>query len=330
MLELIDSFPALAAMAGEWRELCDRAPQATVFQTPHWLLPWWKHLGGGEICSLALRSGRRLRALALLFRHGMAGTSIRQISLIGAGITDYLDFIAEPEAAHGFALAVREWLDANATEWDAVNLEELQPEAVARKIGSPEPCSVCPVIDLPDSVNAWEALLDTTHRRNVRHARAHGGFRYVQSTNATRFADFVRLHELSWRDRDQEGVLNTERLRAFYCEAAERLAQAGNLRMHWLKREGELAGAIFGMSYKGRGYAYLGGFDPALRKSSPGTVLMWHAISDAISQGEQEWDLLRGAEAYKYAWGAKNRQNAKIRVIAQRQSISQHLSTAGL
>lgn len=330
MLELIDSFAALAAVAGEWRELCDRAPQATVFQTPDWLLPWWKHLGGGDVCSLALRSGGRLRALAPLFRHGMPGTSIRQISFIGAGITDYLDFIAEPDAEDEFAFAVREWLEAKAAEWDVLNLEELQPQAVARRMGNPEPCSVCPVIDLPDSLDGWEASLDSTHRRNVRHARAHGGFEYVQSTDATRFADFVRLHELSWRDRRQEGVLNTESLRAFYREAAECLAEAGHLRMHWLEREGELAGAIFGMSYKGRGYAYLGGFDPALRKLSPGTVLMWHAISGAISAGEREWDLLRGSEAYKYVWGAGDRQNAKIRVDAQRECVSRHLSTAGI
>src|SRR5438309_1101834 len=194
MLELIDSFEGLAGIAGEWSDLCAGAPQATVFQTPEWLLPWWKHLGGGEIRSLALRSGGRLCALAPLFRHGMPGESIRQISFIGAGITDYLDFIAEPDAARDFAPAVREWLDANSSEWDVINLEELPPDAVAQAFGNPEPCSVCPVIDLPGSLEAWEASLDSTHRRNFRHARAHGGCEYKQSRDATRFADFLRLH----------------------------------------------------------------------------------------------------------------------------------------
>ncbi len=314
MLELIDSFAGLTELAGEWRELCDRAPQATIFQTPDWLLPWWKHLGGGEICSLAWRSDGRLRALAPLFRHGMPGQDVRQISFIGVGITDYLDFIAEPEVAQEFALAVREWLDSKRIEWDVVNLEELRPGAVALGFGPSEACSVCPVIDLPDSAEAWEASLDATHRRNLRHASAHGGFEYTQSPDATRFADFVRLHELSWRDRDQEGVLNTQALRDFYREAAEYLAAAGHLRMHLLEHEGAVAGAIFGMRYKSRGYAYLGGFDPALRKLSPGTVLMWRAIACGISAGAKEWDLLRGAEAYKYLWGAKDRQNLKIRI----------------
>lgn len=316
MLELIDSPSGLAAIADEWRELCGRAPQATIFQTPEWLLPWWKHLGGGDICSLALRANSRLCALAPLFRHGVPGENVRQISFIGAGVTDYLDFIAEPEAAREFAIAVREWLARKPIEWDVLNFEELRPEAVALALGTPEPCSICPVIELPGSVDAWEASLDSTHRRNVRHARAHGGFEYKQSGDAARFPDFARLHELSWRDRHQEGVLNTENLRAFYREAAERLAAAGHLRMHLLERDGTLAGAIFGMRYKNRCYAYLGGFDPALRKLSPGTVLMWHAIVCAISAGAREWDLLRGAETYKYVWGASGRQNSRIRVGA--------------
>jgi len=41
---------------------------------------------------------------------------------------------------------------------------------------------------------------------------------------------------------------------------------------------------------------------------------MWHAITSAISAGAEEWDLLRGGEAYKYLWGAEDRENLKIRV----------------
>jgi CelD/BcsL family acetyltransferase involved in cellulose biosynthesis len=315
MLELINSFDGLAALAGEWRELCDRSAPATVFQTPAWLLPWWKHLGGGEICSLALRAGGKLCALAPLFRHGMPGSAVRQISFIGVGITDYLDFIAEPDAARDFAAMVLEWFEAKSTAWDVINLEELRPGAVALPFGPATPCSICPVIELPESVGKWEASLDKIHRRNVRHARAHGGFRYEQCSNTTAFADFVRLHELSWRDRNQEGVLNTPGLRAFYREAAEALAAAGWLRTHVLEHEGSIAGVILGMSYKNRGYAYLGGFDPALRKSSPGTVLMWDAITRAISEGLSEWDLLRGEEQYKYLWSPTNRKNVQIRII---------------
>lgn len=313
MLELIESSEGLAALESEWRALCERSA-TSVFQRPEWLLPWWKHLGGGEVCSLAAREGGRLRGIAPLFRHGMPGETVRQISFIGAGVTDYLDFIAEPGFEGRFASAVREWFDARREQWDVVNLEELRPGAVALAFGDAQPCSTCAAIDLPESVERWEASLDKMHRRNVRHARSHGDFRYELNREAAHFSDFIRLHELSWRDREQEGVVNTPELHGFYCEAARALSAAGLLRMHLLWRGDSLAGAIFGMEYKGCGYAYLGGFDPELRKSSPGTVLMWHAIADAITRGVRKWDLLRGEEPYKYIWGAKNEQNQKIRI----------------
>jgi CelD/BcsL family acetyltransferase involved in cellulose biosynthesis len=33
----------------------------------------------------------------------------------------------------------------------------------------------------------------------------------------------------------------------------------------------------------------------------------------AIAQGDREFDFLRGAEAYKYRWGAENRINKRVR-----------------
>lgn len=51
-------------------------------------------------------------------------------------------------------------------------------------------------------------------------------------------------------------------------------------------------------------YTYLGGFNPALEALSPGTVIIAHAIDEAIGEGRCAFDFLRGREAYKYAWGA--------------------------
>ncbi len=312
MLQLIDSFEALAAIESGWRDLCDCCPRATVFQRPEWLLPWWKHLGGGQIRALASSDNGRLRGLAPLFLHGMPGREVRQISFIGAGITDYLDFIAQPGFETEFTAAVRDWLNSHGSEWDIVNLEELRPNAVALSLADSERCSTCAVLKLPPCAGQWESSLDKTHRRNVRHARSQGEFRYELSLDASYFSDFIRLHEISWRDRNQPGVLSTPELQAFYSAAARCLAASHLLRMHLLWRGRTLAGVIFGMEYNGCGYAYLGGFDPEFRKHSPGTVLMWYAITNAISSALREWDLLRGAESYKYLWGAKNRENHKI------------------
>jgi CelD/BcsL family acetyltransferase involved in cellulose biosynthesis len=53
-----------------------------------------------------------------------------------------------------------------------------------------------------------------------------------------------------------------------------------------------------------RWYDYIGGFDPQFSSLSPGSLLIGHAIEQAEAEGAAHFDFLRGAEAYKYRWGA--------------------------
>jgi len=60
------------------------------------------------------------------------------------------------------------------------------------------------------------------------------------------------------------------------------------------------------MTSNARAYFYIGAFSPEYQRLSPGSVLLWYALEQAIAQGCHELDFLRGAEAYKYSWGAKD------------------------
>jgi hypothetical protein len=62
-------------------------------------------------------------------------------------------------------------------------------------------------------------------------------------------------------------------------------------------------------------YCYIGGFEPDLAVFSPGTLLLAHAIDAAIAAGRLEVDFLRGAEPYKYRFGARDRCNV-CRVVS--------------
>ena len=44
---------------------------------------------------------------------------------------------------------------------------------------------------------------------------------------------------------------------------------------------------------------------------SIGTVILAHAIDEAVREGCITFDFLRGAEDYKYAWGAQDRINRR-------------------
>jgi CelD/BcsL family acetyltransferase involved in cellulose biosynthesis len=56
-----------------------------------------------------------------------------------------------------------------------------------------------------------------------------------------------------------------------------------------------------------RCYYYIGGFDPRFAALGPGTLLIAHAIEQARLEGAAAFDFLRGAEPYKYRWGAASR-----------------------
>jgi CelD/BcsL family acetyltransferase involved in cellulose biosynthesis len=53
-------------------------------------------------------------------------------------------------------------------------------------------------------------------------------------------------------------------------------------------------------------YFYIGGFDPDRAALSPGALLLGHAIEAAVREGAVAFDFLRGREAYKLRWGARD------------------------
>jgi CelD/BcsL family acetyltransferase involved in cellulose biosynthesis len=59
---------------------------------------------------------------------------------------------------------------------------------------------------------------------------------------------------------------------------------------------------------------YLSGLDPSADFCSPGVLILHYAIEQAIHEGAREFDMLRGAESYKYDWSAESRPNAGLRL----------------
>ena len=75
-----------------------------------------------------------------------------------------------------------------------------------------------------------------------------------------------------------------------------------------------LAAALYGFVCRGRLSCYLQGIDPAASYCSPGVALLRRVIEHAIAEGVREMELLRGAEPYKYRWGARDRTQFALHV----------------
>lgn len=288
-------------MAGEWAALWDRSPGTTPFQSPDWLLPWWRQFGTGlPRVAIERRDGVLVGVLALYVLPGE-----RKALPIGAGTTDYLDGLGDAGPLLG---AVLERLRGDPV--DQVDLIEVPPwSGLIGLSGSGwtadwavgAPCPVAPLDALP-------APIRRKLRMNRNRADREGGWRMVDAPGDGLDA-LVRLHQGRWVAQGEPGVLADPAVLAFWREAAPALSGAGLLRLRLMLVGGVVVAAILALVAPGRIFFYLSGFDAAAAFVSPGTLLLGAMLEEAMAEGRTEAHFLRGQESYKYAWGGVDRAN---------------------
>jgi CelD/BcsL family acetyltransferase involved in cellulose biosynthesis/ribosomal protein S18 acetylase RimI-like enzyme len=333
-VEAIVTRAALARLRPQWERLWAQDPRATPFQSPHWLLPWWRHVGRGRLASLALRSAAsgELVGLAPLYVHVDRATRRRHLFPVGIATSDYLDLLAGPGWADRVADAVLATLGQCGNEWDVIEVPQLRPGAPLLRAAAATGWrheitagETNPVLQLAAPLpTAMAASLRTARNRA---ARA-GGVAYERAEARTlpAFLDaLVRLHTQRWAGRGGPGVLRDAAVLAAHAEAVPLLHAAGMLRLHGLRVAGELVAVLYCLAdpapaHARRCYYYLGGFDPRFAALSPGTLLVAHAIEQARAEGATAFDFLRGAESYKYRWGAEDQVMASLRLWREGQS----------
>lgn len=330
-VEEVTTPEALERLRPEWSALWARCPEATPFQSPEWLIPWWKHIGEGELWTLALREEGRLAGLAPLYVY-TGGAPPRQVFPVGIATTDYLDALFEPESGRRGAAALFTHLQANRGRWDVLDLQQLRPGSPLLEAPAPRGWSEerdeqepCPVLTLPHAVEELPRHVPARLLQNLRYYRRRaeklGELRMESATGANLeelFEALLRLHRARWSSRGLPGVLAEGRVQDAHRESLLGLLAAGVLRLYALRLDERIVACYYGfMDRRGtakRAYYYLSGFDPALERLSLGTLVIGHAVQEAVREGAVEFDFLRGREAYKYLWGAKDRPTYRRRL----------------
>ncbi|MDT7950617.1 MAG: GNAT family N-acetyltransferase [Acetobacteraceae bacterium] len=312
MIEVIETDPDLAALAPEWAALWQRCPAATPFQSPHWLLPWWRQFGTGMPRVAVERRGGALGGLLPLYI--LPGE--RKALPIGAGTADYLDALGDP------APLLPQLLARLADDpVDQLDLIEVPPWSRLLEIADIDwhQSSPCPVLTLPDLPAGIRRKL----RMNRHRADRAGGWSVETADAANLHASLevlVHLHQSRWMAEGLPGVLADPMVLAFWRDAAPGLLAAGLLRLQLLRVGRVAAAAIMALLAPGRLFFYLSGFDVTQSFVSPGTLLLGAMLEQANAEGRTEAHFLRGREAYKYAWGAADRLNYAGRLAPPRAS----------
>lgn len=313
-VDVITTPAELLALETDWRDLWHRTPDATPFQSPMWCLPWWRAFGSGELYVIVTRDGERIDGIAPLFVVREDDESLGMI--IGTGNSDYGDVLGPAERVLD---AIK---DVDCQLWD---LQQLRPSSALLAARTPDGWTdniaehdVCPILAIDGAGDDLENLISTHSRKKLRYYRRsldRLGNVSIETPDATTIDAFMNalfdLHAARWQRRGLPGVLATDVDQRFQREAARALLDAGALRMYATRVGDRIVAIFYGFAARDTVYYYLSGYDPDLEKLSIGTVIVAHAIEQAVRSGAKVFDFLRGAEQYKYTWGAQDRPNQR-------------------
>jgi CelD/BcsL family acetyltransferase involved in cellulose biosynthesis len=331
----LTSVAELETLREPWNDLLRSSGSDGLFLTWEWLRAWWAHEGRRRKLSIltVVDDGRLvgIAPLAVAPPSPLRGLPFRAVEFLGTGSagSDYLDLIARPgdEArvidevgAHldraGIMLRLRRMAGGRAA---ALRLSARLGEQgwVARE----ERDGVCPFIDL--SAGGWDGYLGTlgaqhraTFRRKLRALERGHAVRFsrvrTEGERPAAMEALFRLHTARFSSRGGSDGLHSPSLLALHGEFSRLALERGWLRLYLLTVDGETAAVVYGFAYGGRFYFYQSGFQPSLGRESVGLVALGLSIRDAFEERLQEYDLLHGAERYKFHWARGIRSLTKL------------------
>lgn len=311
---------AFQQLKADWKSLFEQHGGWNLFLSWQWFDRWWSTLGANhELQLLTLRDKDRLVGVVpMMVETDDAGR--RRLALIGCDrTTDYGDMLVDPAYIPSLSETLADFVAGGFGRWQAVEFRSL-PESspllttfreAAHRRGLASNLYVsnsCPVVHLAPTWDDYLAALDKTHRhelrRKMRRSQAVGKQTLHSYTAPSEVAAalerFLRLHRAS---RPDKAAYWDETTVSFFEGMAQVFAEAGWLSLNFMRIDDRDVAATLSFSRGQRVMLYNSGLDPEYRTHSVGIALHAADIHQAIDQGKEWYDFLRGNEAYKYDLG---------------------------
>ena len=125
--------------------------------------------------------------------------------------------------------------------------------------------------------------------------------------------DFAAFNAMMAESREEKREFLSAKREAFFRRMTQRMQEAGRLRLFLLEIDGDPAAAVLAFDYDGKRLLYNSGYRLKYGDLAAGLMLKALCVKDAIAQGLAYFDLLRGAEPYKYRLGAADSRLFRIR-----------------
>lgn len=305
----------------EWRRLHEADPNRSIFSTPEWNAAWWEHFGEGkELFVLTFLDPEPVGMAALMLDQTKEGGRVRFVG--GDDLTDYLGPLVSgeqfvPAIADSLVQFIREeiggwgYLEAKALPVPFGFADRLVEAASRHGLEFEiEQDDVSPVLPLPATFDDYLEWLRPKQRHELRRKlrkfdREAPASNFASASEQSLPADvasFIEMHRYSQGVKGE--FMNPSRER-FFRRIAETFFPLGMAGIEFLEVSGHRVAITFSFRYEKVFYLYNSAFSRDYRELSPGLVLAAKLIEQAINDGFERFDFLRGKERYKFDLGAE-------------------------
>ena len=340
-IRIVTTLEEFSTLGERWNSLLGQCTSENIFLTWEWLYTWAKHyLGGNQLRIILVYKGNdQLVGIAPFYiqrvtKYGLC--HLREMQFLGTQevCSSYLDVIVPEKYKKDVLYHMYQHLHGDARAlWDILTLSEIPAESStidlwdgfiekAGKVLEIVGITGCPVIKLSSSIEDFLAGISRNERYNLqrKHKRLEqaGHVTYDRASSVQdvekRMETLISLHQMRWKRKGNGGAFGSQLFISFHREVALVLAKKGMVHLDFLLLDGETLAGVYGYRYNGRYSFYLPGFNPTLLpQASPGILLLFHCIKEAIREGNKEFDLLRGTADYKMAWANGLRRSLTLR-----------------
>ena len=313
------SLESFRSVEAEWQSILSASDHNNIFLTPYWQEAWWESMGaaGQELRIVKLSDGESAIGIAPLMK------SQGLVTFLGStDLWDMHDFIVVRGREQDFYGGLVDYLDTE--EWSEVRLESL-PEgshtlshlpalALDRgyRVERTEEDTLMGV-SLPGT---WDEYLTGLRkkdrhelRRKLRRLQETVDFQIHRLSDTREVAEAMDefLH-LMGQSREEKSHFLTDERYAFFREISPRMAERGLLHLFFLEVEGVRTAATVCFDYNNVWSLYNSGHNTDYAALGTSFLLKALCLKDAIGEGKNYFDLLRGTEQYKHHLGATGRE----------------------
>jgi CelD/BcsL family acetyltransferase involved in cellulose biosynthesis len=326
--KIITKTQQFLSLKDEWNDLLDKCLSKSIFLTWDWMFAWWSEFGSDYKLQLVIVRGECGELIGIApFCITNCSSNYPKDSLVFLGSaevsSEFLDIISEPDCANEIASSIFNCLCGSDRHWNCIYLTDLLKSSLVyttfRKIANNNNfvekkglSQECPYLPLPDTEELMMAMLKPHLRSTVKRKSKKIdklGAKLIFSENVadldSSLLSLFSLHQKCWNARGMKGNFRKEKIRSFHTRVAKYFILRNLLRLYFIEVDGVKIAALYAFYFKGKFFYYQSGYDPDWLSCSPGTVLMWKTIADAIFLNADEFDYLRGNEDYKSLWSTQ-------------------------